>query len=352
MARRGGEPPAAHEQAEVEEATTQADSEWPVAPQYQVAPSPEPDADEPVQEAEESTVAVRPPSARSFYGAPLPLVLLATLAFLLLAGAASAWLVTRPEGSTDTPAAQGAATSPPRNTPSGDGGTKAGATTTGTSTTETTGTRSTTTVADTVTVPDVLGLKASTASRQLRAARLVPRIRLVTSARNGGTVVDQQPAAGQEVATRSTVIVEVTKKPSKPAPPVRVTVPSLVGLDAAAAKDRLRALGLHWSVATEESDRERGTVVAQSPSARSGIEKGGTVALTVSSGPAAVAVPDVTGLDEADARARLENAGFLVDVVDQPAGDPSQAGVVVDQNPAGGASAEKSSTVTITVARA
>jgi beta-lactam-binding protein with PASTA domain len=75
------------------------------------------------------------------------------------------------------------------------------------------------------------------------------------------------------------------------------------------------------------------------------------VTLRVSTGPGLIAVPDVTGLDEQSARQKLESTGFEVTVVDEPTADPAQAGTVVSQDPAGGAEAEKGSTVTITVAR-
>ena len=62
--------------------------------------------------------------------------------------------------------------------------------------------------------------------------------------------------------------------------------------------------------------------------------------LTVSTGPATVEVPDVTGLDEAAARSELERAGFAVRVTDEPTTDPAQDGVVIGQTPTGGSGAQ------------
>jgi penicillin-binding protein 1A len=64
--------------------------------------------------------------------------------------------------------------------------------------------------------------------------------------------------------------------------------------------------------------------------------------------PSSVAVPEVAGLVEAEAKARLEAAGLVM------AGEPRSsrdqpAGAVVDQNPAAGALAAPGSTVTVTV---
>jgi eukaryotic-like serine/threonine-protein kinase len=75
------------------------------------------------------------------------------------------------------------------------------------------------------------------------------------------------------------------------------------------------------------------------------------VTLRVSSGPANVDVPDVTGMDESSATAHLEGAGFQVRVTDESTTDPSQDGSVIRQTPQGGATAAKGAVVTITVAR-
>src|SRR5262249_17501359 len=146
----------------------------------------------------------------------------------------------------------------------------------------------------------------------------------------------------------ASVQLRVAKKPRA----TKVDVPRLVGSTVSSAKSRLRSLGLHVAVSTEESDRPRGTVVAQSPSAGARAGQGAGGQLTGSSGRGRGSVPDVPGLDEASAGAQLAAAGFTVNMVDQPTSDPSQDGLVVDQTPAGGTSAAKGATVTITVARA
>jgi eukaryotic-like serine/threonine-protein kinase len=58
-------------------------------------------------------------------------------------------------------------------------------------------------------------------------------------------------------------------------------------------------------------------------------------------------VPDVVGLQEPDARATLQDAGFSVEVVRQPAEEPE--GVVFGQDPRAGTVIEKDATVTIEV---
>ena len=67
--------------------------------------------------------------------------------------------------------------------------------------------------------------------------------------------------------------------------------------------------------------------------------------LRVSSGPAKLDVPDVTGLDEESARLELENAGFQVQVTDESTSDPAEDGVVLGQSPAGGSTASEGSVI-------
>jgi serine/threonine-protein kinase len=164
-------------------------------------------------------------------------------------------------------------------------------------------------------------------------------------------VVAQNPEAGDRLDRGGVVDLRVAKEKAPPPAPATIRVPDLIGTTASGARSRLRALGLPSSISAVASDEPEGTVVGQEPSAGAEVRKGATVTLRVSTGPALIAVPDVTGLDEQSARQKLESTGFEVAVVDEPAADPARAGTVVGQDPAGGADAEKGSTVTITVAR-
>jgi serine/threonine-protein kinase len=100
-----------------------------------------------------------------------------------------------------------------------------------------------------------------------------------------------------------------------------------------------------------ESSKPVGVVVDQSPSAGNELDRGEPVALTVSSGPAAVSVPAVVGLDEGSARTQLEAAGFEVTIVDEPTSDPAEDGQVVGQSPSAGTERKPGTLVTIRVAR-
>lgn len=199
-----------------------------------------------------------------------------------------------------------------------------------------------------VAVPDVERLAAADASRALRAAGLRPQIRPVRSTEAPGTVLAQVPAAGVDVRRGGTIRLQVARAARAP---VAIRAPRLVGLSVTEAKDRLRQLDLRWRVVETASSRPAGTVVSQWPGARAALSGGATVSLGVSSGPAPVSVPDVTGLDEATAQQALEAEGFAVVVVDAPTSDPDAGGVVVDQSPGGGVGAEEGASITLIVAR-
>ncbi len=203
---------------------------------------------------------------------------------------------------------------------------------------------------DSVAVAGVVGEEATAASSLLQEAGLVVEIERIASSRPAGTVLRQAPAAGTEVDEGTTVRLQVAK-PREPSQPQTLDVPRLTGLDVADARTRLRDLGLRSTVTRIDSNRPEGTIVDQDPGAGTAVERGGTVALTVSSGPAAVPVPDVVGLDEESARAQLESAGFEVRTIDEPTDDPTSDGVVVGQSPGPGAQRRPGSVVTLRIAR-
>ena len=60
-------------------------------------------------------------------------------------------------------------------------------------------------------------------------------------------------------------------------------------------------------------------------------------------------VPDVVGMSKAEAKAALELAGFVVEVIEQHVSDTGNVGIVLDQDPAGGTKMLQGTTVTITV---
>ena len=201
-----------------------------------------------------------------------------------------------------------------------------------------------------VVVPNVVGAEARFAARRLRDEGLRVAIERVRANDAAGTVVSESPGAGSRVPRGATVRLLVAKRAPR-APVPTLALPDVVGLQVGQARARLGTLGLRVRVIQTRSDRPQGEVVSQSPDAGTRVRKGDRVEVGVSSGPALVTVPDVTGLDEDSARVQLEQAGFAVSVVNAATSDPSQDGIVTDESPVSGGQARQGATVTITVAR-
>jgi serine/threonine-protein kinase len=109
-------------------------------------------------------------------------------------------------------------------------------------------------------------------------------------------------------------------------------VPDLVGLTADEARRRAERSGLTY----EETDgfhheMPTGTVVAQEPLAGQRAGPGSPVRVTLSLGARTRPVPDVVGLSETQARAVMQRAGFVSDVIRVDA--DAAVGQVVDTHP-------------------
>ena len=213
-----------------------------------------------------------------------------------------------------------------------------------------------------VTVPDTVGQSRDNAVAAVRGAGLKPKAFAVPSSQPKGTVVAQKPLGGKRVPGGSVVRLNVSSgstaarppPPPPPAKPATVTVPDVTGQQQDVAQKQLNAAGLKAGVVYVASDELQGTVVSQAPEGGTTQKRGTRVQLNVSRGPRAVVkgVPDVRNLDAGEARARLTAAGFRVQTLPQGVSDPSQVGVVVDEQPAGGKDAPTGSVVTIYVGRA
>jgi eukaryotic-like serine/threonine-protein kinase len=197
-----------------------------------------------------------------------------------------------------------------------------------------------------VAVPDVAGFDAPAATRAITDAGLTPAQREQASDTvQIGVVIGTQPEAGTEVAKESTVTILISSGPAE------TTVPNVVGKTLEEAQALLEQEG--FAVTTEEvdSDKEIGTVVRQAPKAGTQVGSGDTVTLFVSKGVTKVSVPDVTGSDISSARSRIASADLTVGSVSEDDGSSGQTpGTVVGQDPTGGTSVAKGSSVDLIVA--
>jgi serine/threonine-protein kinase len=193
-----------------------------------------------------------------------------------------------------------------------------------------------------VAVPTLKGLKSEDAIAKLKELHLVPDVHDVQSAIPADEVTASDPKAGTQVVSGTKVRINVSSGPTT------VAVPNVVGKSINDATATLNAAGFKVSPTFVESDQPQNQVVNQSPSQAS---KGSTIALTVSSGPKTVAVPDVRTLDVGSATSTLQDQGFKVKFSYTTVTDPNQDQIVLDQNPEAGNQAKPGSTVTLNVGR-
>ena len=127
-----------------------------------------------------------------------------------------------------------------------------------------------------------------------------------------------------------------------------VTMPAVVGMDVAAARNALVRQGLIPELIYEESDKFTvGVVMRSSVEEGTEIPVGTTVVLTVC-GNSGTKIPSVVGLEKDEAVDLLTEAGFNVNIT-ETSSEEVEEGIVISQDPEGNVQAEEGSYVTIEV---
>jgi eukaryotic-like serine/threonine-protein kinase len=198
--------------------------------------------------------------------------------------------------------------------------------------------------AETVAVPYVVGIQQANAERLIQDKGLIPQVHRVANADvEEGVVFAQSPTEGTRVDKETVVRIDVSS--GKP----QVTIPSVVGQSVEDAVAELTRAGLDAQVVEINSDRDEGTVTAQSPNPGTVVVEGTRVRINVSKGPRPATIPNVVGLPYDQAASELQRAGFGVARIDV---DSDQAaGIVTAQDPSGGSEGSKGSTVTVSVSK-
>jgi beta-lactam-binding protein with PASTA domain len=197
-------------------------------------------------------------------------------------------------------------------------------------------------------VPEVKGLTSAQALQKLTKAGFKPSTQSQSSATvAAGKVISTEPSAHTEAQTGSPVTVFVSSGPAQ------VRVPDVTGQSEAEAKASLRAAGLEPGAVTkqEAAGAEAGAVLSQSPAAGSSVASGQSVSLVVVKAPRETTVPRVVGKKEELAEGELVGAGFKPKTTKRTVVNPEEAGIVLQQTPAGGLKAKRGATITVTVGR-
>ena len=129
-----------------------------------------------------------------------------------------------------------------------------------------------------------------------------------------------------------------------------VAVPLVEGMRKPLAEKAIRDAGLRpRAINRSHLTVPVGEVFAQDPDAGERIQKGNAVRIFVSTGKPRVNVPDVLGAREADAIATIRAAGLIPNPVEIFSDDPQ--GSVIAQDPKGGTSVVRGSTVRINISK-
>jgi 6-phosphogluconolactonase len=136
-----------------------------------------------------------------------------------------------------------------------------------------------------------------------------------------------------------------------PSPASKVAVPNVVGLTQAAATSSITGAGLTVGTVTTASSATvaSGSVVSQNPAAATQVASASAVNLTVSSGPAQVAVPNVVGMTQAAATTAITGAGLTLGTVTMASSATVASGNVISQSPAAATSVASGSAINLTV---
>jgi eukaryotic-like serine/threonine-protein kinase len=197
-------------------------------------------------------------------------------------------------------------------------------------------------------VPRVLGLSLQEASDQLQKAGLQVQDGGSEPHPNApqGTIVWQDPPSGVSAPAGLRVTLVSSGGPPK------IAVPDVAGLEGGLARRLIAAAGL--TVAQVESVQAAappGIVMLTRPAATSVLSPGAPVTVVVSRGAPTIAVPDLLGMSQADARTRLELDALEMGTVTRRRTNDANPGTVVGQKPAAGTLAAPGTVVDVVVAR-
>ena len=201
-----------------------------------------------------------------------------------------------------------------------------------------------------VLIPELRGLDVGRARAFAEDSGLVLDVREVeTTDAPEGTILDQDPAPGAQLAIGETLAVTVAVAPSL------VAVPELRGLSEADGVALLADAGL---APGRRIDRFHdvvppGAIIRTDPAAASEVAPGTIVDYFVSRGPEPTPVPilapELRGLSRADAQATIDGLGLVMDVTEVTT-DQAAPDTVIDQDPAPGTELADGSAVRVDVA--
>ncbi|WP_255584364.1 Stk1 family PASTA domain-containing Ser/Thr kinase [Dietzia sp. ANT_WB102] len=199
-----------------------------------------------------------------------------------------------------------------------------------------------------VEVPSVQGMSVGQATEAVNAVGLAAATQDAFSNDVApSALVGTDPGAGERVPRGDTVQVLVSV-----GRPVVPEVGADRSVDTVAAALRENSLDPVRGGAEHSDSVPIGQVVSLQPSAGTTVDVGTRVAMVTSSGPAPVAVPEVVGLEEDQARAAIEGAGLTVSQVRRVYDDEVDGGLAVGTDPDPGIDVSRGDGITLLVSNA
>jgi eukaryotic-like serine/threonine-protein kinase len=193
-------------------------------------------------------------------------------------------------------------------------------------------------------VPKVTGMQLSEARDRLDKAGFENvDVEREQSLAKRDQVLRQDPDPGEQAARDDAIVLVVSDGPGE------VRIPEVTGFTRAQAIRELRRSDLRVNVSERPSDSvDPGLAIGTAPREGTSVDRRSTVRLLVSSGPAAIEVPNVVGLSLDSATRRLDDLGLGYRVTREESDQPEDE--VIAQDPGGGTSLEPGGRVELTVA--
>jgi serine/threonine-protein kinase len=194
-----------------------------------------------------------------------------------------------------------------------------------------------------VLVPSVIGKDRQVATDELEAAGFEVVASDFESCDVPNTVSETDPPAGERVDEGSEVEISVSLG-------LEVAIPSKGVIDVPAAEATKKLRNEDLQVRSEEVSSKGvkpGNVVDTEPAPGEKVECESAVTILISKGVKLQTVPDVVGLQQAEADSALRDAGLIPNFEEEDSDLPE--GQVIGQNPAGGSEVKKDTEVTVRV---
>ena len=181
---------------------------------------------------------------------------------------------------------------------------------------------------DTVKMPNLVGQEYEAVLEQYPDLNFADPVYVYSNEYAVGVVCDQSVDPGEQISADTSIRLSVASDEGE-------SVENVVGMQYSEAQQILKSYGFVVSIVPEESaTAKEGEVIRMDPAANSVVQSGSTITLYVAlADNSPVAVPNLLGKTEEEARQLLEDVGLVVGNVTEDTGTSSDEGTVLRQTP-------------------